>query len=201
MPQETPRLPFEIDDAIDPTLVTGWAGFPLVIKLFRQLGVAQANATHVAVKLRQRGLPPSALVESLITLWVRGGDRYQDLTMLREDHALATLLGHPLATATTVRDFLEAFHAEAAPIPAVQHQRESDRACPTDPPPALPGGPTRLTGPGAPQDRPIGSSLAGGSCAQGSCARVASLCIGVLCCAPLVPLTTCRSTYPSRCLR
>jgi hypothetical protein len=59
MPHETPRLPFEIDDAIDPTLVTGRAGVLLVIELFRQLGVAQAIETHVAVKQRLRGLPPS----------------------------------------------------------------------------------------------------------------------------------------------
>jgi hypothetical protein len=116
MPQDTPRLPFEIDDTIDPSLVTGRAGVPLVIELFRQLGVAQAIATHVAVKQRQRGLPPAQLVESLIALWVSGGDRCQDLTMLREDAALAALLGHPLPAAMTVRDFLEAFHVENGPL-------------------------------------------------------------------------------------
>jgi hypothetical protein len=36
MPQDTPRLPFEIDDAIDPTLVTGRAVVPLVIELFKR---------------------------------------------------------------------------------------------------------------------------------------------------------------------
>ncbi len=116
MSTETPRLPFEIDDAIDPTLVTGRAGVPLVIELFRQLGVAQAIDAHVAVKQRQRGLPPSELVESLIVLWASGGDRCQDLATLREDQALATLLGHPLPAATTVRDFLEAFHMEDGPL-------------------------------------------------------------------------------------
>ena len=116
MPPENPRLPFEIDDTIDPTLVTGRAGVPLVIELFRQLGVAQAIETHVAVKQRQRGLPPSQLIESLIALWASGGDRCQDLAMLREDQALATLLGHPLPAATTMRDFLEAFHAEGGPL-------------------------------------------------------------------------------------
>jgi hypothetical protein len=116
MPAENSRLPFEIDDAIDPTLVTGRAGVPLVIELFRQLGVAQAIDAHVPVKQRQRGLPASQLVESLIALWVSGGDRCQDLTMLREDTALATLLGHPLPAATTVRDFLEAFHVADGPL-------------------------------------------------------------------------------------
>ena len=55
MPDTSPRLPFEIADTIDPALVTGRAGVPLVIELFRQLGVAQAIDTHVTVKQRQRG--------------------------------------------------------------------------------------------------------------------------------------------------
>jgi hypothetical protein len=122
-------LPFEIDDTIDPTLVTGRAGVPLAIELFRQLGVAAVIDAHVPVKQRQRGLPPSQLVESLIALWTSGGDRCQDLTTLREDHALAHLLGYPLPAATTVRDFLEAFHAEQGPLwaagPAATVPRES----------------------------------------------------------------------------
>jgi hypothetical protein len=116
MPPETPRLPFEIDETIDPALVTGRAGVPLVIELFRQLGVAATIEAEVAVKQRQRGLPPAQLVESLIALWTSGGDRCQDLTPLREDQALAALLGHPLPAATTVRDFLEAFHVENGPL-------------------------------------------------------------------------------------
>ncbi len=62
MPDASPRLPFEIDDAIDPTLVTGRAGVPLVIKLFQQLGVVQVVDAHLPVKQRQRGLssPPQS---------------------------------------------------------------------------------------------------------------------------------------------
>jgi hypothetical protein len=116
MPNMSPRLPFEIDDAIDPTLVTGRAGVPLVIELGRQLGVTRMLDTAVPIKQRQRGLRPSQLVESLVALWVSGGDRCQDLTTFREDAALATLLGYPLPAATTVRDFLEAFHVEHGPL-------------------------------------------------------------------------------------
>ena len=115
MPEETPRLPFEIDETIDPSLVTARAGVPLVIELFRQLGAAATINTQVRIKQRQRGLRPSQLVESLIALWTSGGDRCQDLPTLREDRALATLLGYALPAATTVRDFLEAFHADALP--------------------------------------------------------------------------------------
>jgi hypothetical protein len=88
MPDTSPRVPFEIDDASDPTLVTGRAGVPLVIELFRQLGVAQAIDTQVTVTQRQRGLLPSQLVERLIALWASGGDRCQDLATLRVDATL-----------------------------------------------------------------------------------------------------------------
>jgi hypothetical protein len=145
MPQNTPRLPFEIDDTIDPTLVTGRAGVPLVIELFRHLGVAQVIDAEVTVKQRQRGLTPAELIESLIALWASGGDRCQDLTMLREDQALAALLGHPLPAATTVRDFLEAFHVEnelgdVASYDdmcycAAHHAPSTPARCPRHPPP------------------------------------------------------------------
>ena len=133
MPQNMPRLPFEIDDTIDPTLVTGRAGVPLVIELFRHLGVAQVIDAEVAVKQRQRGLTPAELIESLIALWASGGDRCQDLAMLREDQALATLLGHPLPAATTVRDFLEAFHVENGPL----WQAGSQATIPEEPAPLV----------------------------------------------------------------
>jgi len=116
MPEEPTRLPFEIDDAIDPSLVTGRAGVPLAIELFRQLGVAATIDAVVPIKQRQRGLRPSQRVESLVALWVAGGDRCQDLMTLRDDQALAALLGYALPAATTVRDFLEAFPVETPPL-------------------------------------------------------------------------------------
>ena len=116
MPQPPTQLPFDLDDVVDPSLVTSRAGIPLAIELFRQLGVATAVDAQVAVKQRQRGLRASQLVESLITLWLAGGDRCQDLTTLHEDQALSALLGYPLPAATTVRDFLEAFHAADLPL-------------------------------------------------------------------------------------
>jgi hypothetical protein len=110
------RLPFEIDDRIDPTLITAHAGVPLVIELFRHVGAAQVVNAQVRIKQRQRGLMPAQLVETLIALWAAGGDRCQDLQILRADAALATLLGYELPAATTIRDFLETFHVEDPPL-------------------------------------------------------------------------------------
>lgn len=116
MPEDAPRLPFEIDDVVDPSLVTGRAGVPLAIELFRQLGVAATIDAQVVVKQRQRGPPPSQLVETLIALWTSGGDRCQDLATLREDPALTALLGYALPAATTVRAFLDVFYVERLPL-------------------------------------------------------------------------------------
>lgn len=117
---ETPaanvRLPFDIDDQIDPTLLTAHAGVPLVIELFRRLGAAQIVNEQVRIKQRQRGLTPAQLVETLIALWAAGGDRCQDLQTLRADAALATLLSYELPAATTMRDFLEGFHVADPPL-------------------------------------------------------------------------------------
>ncbi|MEX5215663.1 MAG: IS1380 family transposase [Nitrospiraceae bacterium] len=109
-------LPFEIDERIDPRLVTAHAGVPLVIELFRRVGAAQVIHAEVRIKQRQRGLTSAQLVETLVALWAAGGDRCQDLTTLRADAALAALLGFELPAATTMRDFLEAFHVEDPPL-------------------------------------------------------------------------------------
>lgn len=114
--RESPRLPFEIDAQIDPSLVTAHAGVPLLIELFRQVGAGQVVNAQVQLKQRQRGLTPAQLVETLFALWTAGGDRCQDLQTLRTDAALAALLGYELPAATTMRDFLEGFHVEAAPL-------------------------------------------------------------------------------------
>lgn len=64
--QLSERLPFEIDDRIDPSLVTAHAGVALVIELFRRVGAAQVVNEQVRIKQRQRGLTPAQLVETLL---------------------------------------------------------------------------------------------------------------------------------------
>jgi len=108
------RLPFELDQRAETGALTAHAGVPLVIEAFRVSGAAAVLDERVAIKRRKRGLSAAQLVESLFALWAAGGERCEDLAMLREDTALALLLGHSLPAPQTARDFLEAF-AEAAP--------------------------------------------------------------------------------------
>ncbi len=115
-PSTNARLPYDIDDQIDPTLITAPAGVPLVIELFHRVGVAQVVNEQVWIKQRQRGLTAAQLVETLMALWAAGGERCQDLQTLRADAALTAWLGYELPAATTMRDFLEGFHVEDPPL-------------------------------------------------------------------------------------
>lgn len=110
------RLPFELDDRLDETLSTAHAGVPLLVELFRSCGAAEVMERRASLKQRKRGLTASQTAESLFALWLAGGERCEDLDRLREDEALAVLLGHPLPPAQTVRHFLEAFHEEDLPL-------------------------------------------------------------------------------------
>lgn len=110
------RLPFEVDERVDDSLVTAHAGVPLIIELFRASGAATVTDERVSLKSRKRGLNVSEMAESLFALWAAGGERCEDMRQLREDAALSALLGYPLPASTTVRDFLDGFHAEELPL-------------------------------------------------------------------------------------
>ena len=110
------RLPFEIDQEVDESLLTAHAGIPLLMEFYRASGVAGVVEARCSVKQRKRGLTAAEMVESLLALWTAGGERCEDLERLREDRALARLLGHDLPAAQTARDFLESFHEETLPL-------------------------------------------------------------------------------------
>jgi hypothetical protein len=109
-------LPFELDQGAETAALTAHAGVPLVIEAFRTSGAAALVDASVVIKRRKRGLTPSQLVEGLFSLWAAGGERCEDLASLREDTALALLLGHGLPAPQTTRDFLDAFEEEVPPL-------------------------------------------------------------------------------------
>jgi len=110
------RLRFEFDQRDLEGLTTPYAGAPLVAEVFRVSETARVVDAKVSTKQRRRGLRASEMVESLMVLWAVGGERTEDLEHLREDDALATLLGHSLPSAQAARDFLNRFHAEDLPL-------------------------------------------------------------------------------------
>ena len=69
------------------------AGCRCLIEAFRTSGAAAVVDACVVIKRRKRGLTAAQLVEGLFSLWAAGGERCEDLAPLREDTALALLLG------------------------------------------------------------------------------------------------------------
>jgi hypothetical protein len=110
------RLPFELDQRAETAALTAHGGVPLLIEAFRTSGAAALVDANVVIKRRKRGLTPSELVEGLFSLWAAGGERCEDLAPLREDAALALLLGHGLPAPQTARDFLDAFDEAVPPL-------------------------------------------------------------------------------------
>jgi len=110
------RLDFEIDSELESGLITGHAGVPGLIEVFRQTGTAAVIDREIQLKSRRRGLSPSETAESLLALWAAGGERAEDLDQFRQDKALTLLLGHDLPAAQTARDFLAQFHVEDLPL-------------------------------------------------------------------------------------
>jgi hypothetical protein len=105
----TGRLNFEIDSELEPGLITARAGLPSLIEAYRLSGTAAVIERTVKVKTRKRGLGSSEMVESFLALWAAGGERAEDFDHLRQDKALAELIGHELPAAQTARDFSAPF--------------------------------------------------------------------------------------------
>ena len=83
----TDRLDFEIDVELETGLITGHAGAPGLIETFRQTGTAAVIDREVKLKARRRGLSPSEIVGSLLSMRAAGGERVEDLDQFRQDHA------------------------------------------------------------------------------------------------------------------
>ena len=79
-------------------------------------GAAAVLDERVAIKRRKRGLQAVASWWRGCSAVGGGGERCDDLAALREDAALALLLGHGLPAPQTARDFLEAFDEAAPPL-------------------------------------------------------------------------------------
>ncbi len=109
------RLNFELDTELDDALITGHAGIPLVIEMFRATGGSEAADELLQRKKKNIGLSPSQMLEGMFALWASGGERCDDLEHFRKDLALSQLIGFVPPSAQTARDFFDKFHREGAP--------------------------------------------------------------------------------------
>src|SRR5579884_4375963 len=109
------KLPLEFDyeEGYAEENITARAGIPLVVETFRVLGLAESVKANLLIKQRQRGLDEAAYGESFIILNAAGGDCLEDFEPLREDRALAKLIGHELPSPEAARKFLYRFPDES----------------------------------------------------------------------------------------
>ena len=83
---------------------------PLVVEAFRALDLDEVAREKLPRPQRQSEYPPEAKLEALVTLLAAGGDRVEDIQVLREDKGLARLMEGPFPSPDALLDFLRSFH-------------------------------------------------------------------------------------------
>jgi hypothetical protein len=107
-------LPYSYEAEPEGDEVTAWGGLPMVVEVMKKLGVEHRAEELLSVKKRDAGFGAFQMLTSFVLLMIAGGDCLDDIRMLRDDKALCALLGHDLASADTMRRYLELFHDAAA---------------------------------------------------------------------------------------
>src|SRR5580704_11885929 len=92
------------------TAVTGRVGLTLVVEALRALHVDALVERRLKVAKRQRGFSEYEKIEALVLLIAAGGERVEDIRILREDKGLLELLGKDLPSPDALLDLLNAFH-------------------------------------------------------------------------------------------
>jgi len=101
--------------------VTAHAGLPLVVEAARAVRLDEVVEEKLRVAKRQRGFSEVDKLEALLLLIAAGGDRLEDIRILREDRGLVRLLDRELPSPDALLDFLTAFDD-----PTVWEQRPAD---------------------------------------------------------------------------
>ena len=101
------RFVFELGKQED---VTARAGLPLVAETMRALKLDEVASRQLPVGQRQSEYSQEAKLEALVTLIAAGGDRVEDIQILREDKGLARLMERQFPSPDALLDLLQLFH-------------------------------------------------------------------------------------------
>jgi hypothetical protein len=105
-------LPFKLIPDTEKSIVTSFAGLPLVIETMRALKLPEAIKNLLHIKKRETGTyAENDYVESFLSLFAAGGSRLDDFARMRSDRGL-TELGLSFPSPESARFFLYAFHDE-----------------------------------------------------------------------------------------
>jgi hypothetical protein len=93
---------------------TAHAGVAVLVELLRCTGVLTVADRVLPVKKNPKGLSHGQMVESIIVLSALGGECMDDMEIMRRDKGLQAILGYEPPAPSTLRNWLESFHDEAA---------------------------------------------------------------------------------------
>lgn len=105
-------LPFKLIPDTEKSIVTSFAGLPLVIETMRALNLPDTIKEVLHLKKRESGLyTESDYIESFISLFAAGGTRLDDFARMQVDKGLKEL-GLSIPSPESARFFLYGFHDE-----------------------------------------------------------------------------------------
>jgi Transposase DDE domain group 1 len=105
-------LPFKLIADTEKSIVTSFAGLPLVVETMRALNLPEVIRTVLHIKKRESGFySESDYVESFISLFAAGGSCLDDFARLQSDRGLKEL-GLSIPSPESARFFLYGFHDE-----------------------------------------------------------------------------------------
>jgi hypothetical protein len=105
-------LPFKLIPDTDTSIVTSFAGLPLVVETMQALKLDRVVNDGLAIKKRESGTyRESDYVASFVSLFAAGGSCLDDFARLKADKGLAHL-GLTIPSPESARFFLYAFHEE-----------------------------------------------------------------------------------------
>lgn len=93
-------------------VMTPWAGVGLLVEAMRKIEVSNKADKVLPSKRSSKGLTPGQMVECFVLLSTLGGDCVEDMERLRQDQALAQMLGYAIPAPETARQWLDKFHDE-----------------------------------------------------------------------------------------
>ncbi len=105
-------LPFKLIPDAEKSIVTSFAGLPLVIETMRALNLPDTIKEVLHIKKRESGFyTENNYIESFVSLFAAGGTRLDDFARMRSDKGLEEL-GLSIPSPESARFFLYGFHDE-----------------------------------------------------------------------------------------
>jgi hypothetical protein len=94
------------------TDLTARAGLLVIAELLVALDLEELVGRELRLRRRQRGVGEFDKLQAVLLMLAAGGERVEDIRVLREDRALARMLERAVPAPDGVHDFLRAFHSE-----------------------------------------------------------------------------------------